>query len=139
MNNKVTLFFSIPFLSYFCTAFEHILNLAAILHGLFVKYGKIIPVYISVDEENKTELWKKSIENFQLKGYHLRASQTLLKEIEDKIFAGKGMISVFFEAKIIKKQQPGESDRCHKFYLFLQSLVTRPGHRKPEETASFSR
>jgi len=61
------------------------------LHGLFVKYGKIIPVYISVDEENKTELWKKSIENFQLKGYHLRASQTLLKEIEDKIFAGKGM------------------------------------------------
>ncbi len=61
------------------------------LHGLLVKYGNIIPMYISVDEENKTELWKKSIENFQLKGYHLRASQTLLKEIEDKIFAGKGM------------------------------------------------
>jgi hypothetical protein len=61
------------------------------LHGLLVKYGNIIPLYISVDEENKTELWKKSIENFQLKGYHLRASQTLLKAIEEKVFGGKGM------------------------------------------------
>ncbi|MDP4201655.1 MAG: hypothetical protein Q8861_03100 [Bacteroidota bacterium] len=61
------------------------------LHGLLVKYGNIIPVYVSVDEENKTELWKKSIENFQLNGYHLRASETLLTEIKDKIFVGKGI------------------------------------------------
>ncbi|MFV0331232.1 MAG: hypothetical protein ACK5KL_15655 [Dysgonomonas sp.] len=38
----------------------------------------IIPVYISMDEDNKDATWKEKTKAFNLNGYHLRANKELI-------------------------------------------------------------
>ncbi len=48
----------------------------------------IIPVYISMDEDNKDATWKEKTKAFNLNGYHLRANKELTTYISKKLFGG---------------------------------------------------
>lgn len=71
-------------------AFQYKDDLAA----LFSKYNKnIVKLYLSIDEDNKDEVWRKSVANFQLKGYNLRTSQALYDHISQQLYKG-GSVAV---------------------------------------------
>ncbi|MBX2900898.1 MAG: redoxin domain-containing protein [Cyclobacteriaceae bacterium] len=53
---------------------------------------KINQLYISIDDQNRSEAWKKDIEKFHLVGYHLLADNTLIESIKDIIFNGNEVI-----------------------------------------------
>ena len=63
------------------------------LHKVFSQYENIEKIYISIDSEKDQDLWKEQISYFQLKGYNLRASESLKEDIQNLVF-GKELMSV---------------------------------------------
>jgi len=63
------------------------------LHKVFSQYENIEKIYISIDNEKDHDLWKNQISYFQLKGYHLQASESLKEDIQNLVF-GKELMSV---------------------------------------------
>jgi thiol-disulfide isomerase/thioredoxin len=57
----------------------------------FLKTKNIQTVFISVDKPEKEGEWKKSIEQFALNGYHLRAGKKLWQSIQKQFYTGNGM------------------------------------------------
>lgn len=56
------------------------------LHQIFSKHKQIVPVYISIDRQKQEEAWKNCIKHYNLEGYHLRASEKLVGDIERRIY-----------------------------------------------------
>lgn len=56
------------------------------LQNVLIKYPNLKMVYLSIDESQK--VWKERVLN-NLSGIHLRASQSLIKELKDKIYEGR--------------------------------------------------
>lgn len=54
------------------------------LETLLEQYPNLEKLYISIDE--KEEPWKKAIETMRISGYHLRASENLLKYLGQEIY-----------------------------------------------------
>lgn len=61
------------------------------IQELLSNYEDIIPVYISIDEDSNDKIWKEKTKAFNLNGYHLRASKTLVTYINEKLYEGKGI------------------------------------------------
>lgn len=56
------------------------------LHKVLDKYRKVAVAYLSIDSENQEKIWRKLVASYHLSGHHLRASDSLLKEIKEKIY-----------------------------------------------------
>lgn len=56
------------------------------LHNLLNSYPNSAIVYVSIDTENQEGNWKQCIQNYQLEGMHLRASASLLKDIQQQVY-----------------------------------------------------
>lgn len=61
------------------------------IHELLLNYKDIVPVYISIDEDNNDTVWKEKTKAFNLNGYHLRANNKLVTYINEKLYEGKGI------------------------------------------------
>lgn len=61
------------------------------LHELLSNYEDIITVYISIDSDADDMTWKARTKTFNLNGYHLRANENLLIDIQEKLFDGDGI------------------------------------------------
>ncbi|MDR1504972.1 MAG: hypothetical protein LBT43_21180 [Prevotella sp.] len=61
------------------------------IHELLSNYEDIIPVYISIDEDNNDTIWKEKTKVFGLNGYHLRANEKLVTYINEKLYKGEGI------------------------------------------------
>lgn len=61
------------------------------IEHLFRKYKNIVKVYISTDNDDMDERWKKQVEKFHLSGYNLRASKSLQQEIIQKVYNGSSL------------------------------------------------
>lgn len=57
-------------------------------------YKKIVPVYISIDEDKDDAVWLEKTKAFNLKGYNLRANSKLTRDIYEKLYKAKGGIGV---------------------------------------------
>jgi len=64
--------------------FKHNTSLTALLHEYNVK-----PLYLSIDRDREDDDWKSMIKYFKLSGVHLRATDSLRKEIADKLGEGR--------------------------------------------------
>jgi len=60
------------------------------LLSFFDKYN-ITNLFISIDEDEKDTQWKQDIYKLNLKGYHIRANEKLIKSIKEKIFSQEVM------------------------------------------------
>lgn len=58
-----------------------------------LKANDITVVYISIDEDNRDEGWKKMIGHYGLQGYHIRANKTFEKDLR-ALFQDNGSISI---------------------------------------------
>lgn len=58
-----------------------------------LKENNIAVVYISIDEDDKDETWKKMIGHYGLTGYHIRANKTLDAQLR-KMFSGNTSVSI---------------------------------------------
>ena len=59
------------------------------LHALLCDYANLVPVYLSIDEEQFEDYWQQNIQTYKLKGYHLRASKNLIADIKEKLYDNK--------------------------------------------------
>ena len=59
----------------------------------FLKANNIKLLYISIDDENRNEQWKKMTEYYNLYGSHLRANKKLIKELQI-LFNNNGTIEI---------------------------------------------
>lgn len=59
------------------------------------KYSNVESVYVSIDDAKSEKLWKSSIEQYPLNGYHLQAppKSKLYQHIEKAIYNG-GQVSI---------------------------------------------
>jgi len=57
----------------------------------FLNKHKIVSVYISVDDPKAKGAWKKVIYQHQLKGYHLLASDKLVRDLKEKIYKSEAI------------------------------------------------
>jgi len=58
------------------------------LHKLLSKYSNLVQIYISTDDIEKDSIWKEMIVHYKLNSYNMRASESLQKEIRDKVYNG---------------------------------------------------
>ncbi|GHU80179.1 hypothetical protein FACS1894145_6020 [Bacteroidia bacterium] len=58
------------------------------LDQVLTQYPNIVPVYISMDNDELDQLWRKNINQYVLFGYHLRASKTLQNDILKQVYKG---------------------------------------------------
>lgn len=58
------------------------------LHKMFNQYNNLASVYISIDDEKDELTWKKQIGYYHLSGLNLRASKSLYKDIQERIYNG---------------------------------------------------
>lgn len=61
------------------------------LHEVLSSYKNIIPVYISIDKDADDMHWKEKTKGFNLNGYHLRANEQLVTDINEQLFDGTGI------------------------------------------------
>jgi thiol-disulfide isomerase/thioredoxin len=85
------------------------------LHELLLNYQDIIPVYISLDEDNNATVWNEKTKAFNLNGYHLRANNKLTTDISKKLFERKMIglphyILLGKDGNILKKNLPRPSN-----------------------------
>lgn len=59
------------------------------LHKLLSQYDNLASLYISIDNEKDEATWKNQVKHYQLSGFHLRASKTLVHELSQKLYNGK--------------------------------------------------
>ena len=57
------------------------------IHQLLSQFNTIVPVYISTDNDRK--IWENGILRFNLKGYHIMASNSLKEDIGIKVYHAK--------------------------------------------------
>lgn len=57
----------------------------------FLQQYDIENVFLSIDQQEKHELWKKQVASLNLKGYHLRTNPILTQSLQDLLFAEEGM------------------------------------------------
>lgn len=61
------------------------------VHELLLNYKNVIPLYISIDEDSNDAAWKEKTKAFNLNGYHLRANNKLVTDINEKLYEGRGI------------------------------------------------
>ncbi len=85
------------------------------LYKLLKQYNYTI-VYISIDKESKDELWKKTISYYGLQGHHIRANESLDKDIR-LLYSNSMSISIPWyllidkNGKLAKKGAAGASNK----------------------------
>jgi thiol-disulfide isomerase/thioredoxin len=57
------------------------------IYGLFAQYSNIVPIYISIDTNEKH--WESAVKRFNLKGYNILASKSLNEDIGMKVYRTK--------------------------------------------------
>ena len=83
-------------------------------HSVLEKYN-IEPVYLSIDEENKKNIWKTLVQQLKLEGTHAILNKELIKSIQEIIFDGKDLIIPRYilideKGKILSTDAPRPSD-----------------------------
>jgi len=88
------------------------------LQELLSDYVDVIPVYISIDEDRSDKVWIEKTKAFNLNGYHLRANNKLVTDINEKLYGGKGIgipryILLDKDGNILEKNlpHPGNIDK----------------------------
>ncbi|MFT4155616.1 TlpA family protein disulfide reductase, partial [Parafilimonas sp.] len=77
---------------------------------------KIKPVLISIDNDLQNERWKELVRKKKLKGVHIRASEKLYADLQNKLYEKKGVVAipkyvlVNPAGKIVDKDLPRPSD-----------------------------
>lgn len=92
----------------------------------FLKTKNIQTVFISVDKPEKEGDWRKSIKQFALNGYHLRAGKKLSQSIQKKFYEGNGMyiprmILIDKDGQILSAELPKLSSGM--FYTKVSELI----------------
>lgn len=85
------------------------------LNELLSNYADVIPVYISIDEDNNDTVWKEKTKAFNLRGHHLRANEKLVTYINEKLYGGGGIgvpryILLDKDGSILEKDLPRPSN-----------------------------
>jgi thiol-disulfide isomerase/thioredoxin len=83
-------------------------------HSLLEKYN-IEPVYLSIDEDDKKNIWKTSVQQLQIEGTHIILNKELIKSIQEIIYDGKDIsipryILINENGKILSTDAPRPSD-----------------------------
>ncbi|QIU92707.1 TlpA family protein disulfide reductase [Bacteroides faecium] len=57
------------------------------LHKLLNSYQNVTSIFISIDKREQEKVWESVVN--EMSGFHLRASESLIKDIKEKVFDGK--------------------------------------------------
>lgn len=57
------------------------------LHKLLDRYKNVTSAFISIDKQDKEKVWESVVN--EMSGFHLRASESLIEDIKEKVFDGK--------------------------------------------------
>ncbi|MDO4781726.1 MAG: TlpA disulfide reductase family protein [Capnocytophaga felis] len=75
----------------------------------------VVPIYLSIDQDNADNQWKTMIKNLKLEGIHIRANATLQKELSQFVKAIPHYIIVGKDGKIKEKAAKRPSDKQELF------------------------
>lgn len=97
------------------------------LHKLLNSYPNSAIVYISIDNKNLEANWKQCIQNYMLNGSHLRASNSLLEDIQQQVYGTEDFLIPRYillspDGKIIHKNLPRPSN-YQKLKKVLENMI----------------
>ena len=61
------------------------------LHEITARYDSLQLVYISIDKPETADRWTKAVEKHALAGWHIRAGQSLLEDITQKVYQNRNI------------------------------------------------
>lgn len=61
------------------------------LHEITARYDNLQLVYISIDKPETADRWTKAVEKHALAGWHIRAGQSLLEDITQKVYQNRNI------------------------------------------------
>ena len=61
------------------------------LHEITPRYDSLQLVYISIDKPETADRWTKAVEKHALAGWHIRAGQSLLEDITQKVYQNRNI------------------------------------------------
>ena len=61
------------------------------MHEITARYDSLQLVYISIDKPETADRWTKAVEKHALAGWHIRAGQSLLEDITQKVYQNRNI------------------------------------------------
>lgn len=96
------------------------------LHNLLNRYQNVTPLYISIDHKDNENVWHRIVN--EMSGFHLLASERLIKDIKEKVYVGEKSMSIpryvliAPNGKVINANLP-RPDNIEKLELKLDTLL----------------